>query len=64
MNLLKFQAGFSCFIGNHAIVALEELWAHVTTNGTYALYYAYEYEPIAFLNSYDLNKLAGRVISK
>jgi hypothetical protein len=57
-----FQANFSCFIGNHAIIVGEEINIQLDNMGLYQTYAEDEEEPIAQLAASDVNKLAGRKI--
>ena len=62
MKTIEFQANWSCFIGNHAIVMGEALSVHADNEGLYWLYFEGSDEPIARLTSTDVVKLAGRNI--
>ena len=57
--LHTFQANFSCFIGNHAVIVGEALEVMEDRDGLYWLYFENDQEPLAHLNKDDVNKLAG-----
>ncbi|MBE3117657.1 MAG: hypothetical protein IMZ50_02735 [Candidatus Atribacteria bacterium] len=63
---IGFQASFSCFIGNHAIVAGETVSVLEDRDGLFWLFPSGETtpitEPIAHLSEDDVCKLAGRNI--
>ena len=59
---IHFQANFSCFIGNHAIVTGETLSVLEDNEGMYWLYFEGDEEPLARLTITDVVKLAGRNI--
>jgi hypothetical protein len=56
---IEFQANFSCFIFNRAVVVTEPLYVVLNKNGEYELYFFGEEEPWAWLRRGDVNKLAG-----
>lgn len=68
IEYLLFQANFSCFIYNHAILCGEALWAVRTGQGSYAIFRSEDGHrgstPFAFISAASLNKLAGKEITK
>ena len=59
---IEFQANFSCFIFNRAVVFGERLFIVLNRESEYELYFSGEAEPWAWLRRGDVNKLAGRDI--
>jgi hypothetical protein len=64
LHMTVFQANFSCFIGNHAIVMGEAMEVLEDVEGLYCLFFENDKDPIARLNKNDVNKLAGRELIK
>jgi len=60
---ISFQANFSCFIGNRAIVTGETLETFQDGEGLWWLCFENDFDPIARLVPEDINKLAGQDIT-